>query len=171
MKRFPLLALLLGMPMPAAAQLEPRLDHLDQYSLEASLVFEQLFVTGRDDEEDEQTPGALVDVAFGIPVGDDVARVLFGARFGIDADDRLRLALPSVVLRTYAGWEEWKTFLDVGAFSRIQPDWALGARLGLGVQYEFSPNLGAFAGAGTSIGYGEGLQIGVELSAGLQTRF
>ena len=82
---------------------------------------------------------------------------------------------PRVGWSVYAGirnsrGERFKTFFDLDLAAHIAPIWTLGLRLGLGVQYELLPVLGAFAVAGVQGGGGAGLRLSFELLVGLQFR-
>lgn len=66
--------------------------------------------------------------------------------------------------------ERLKTFFDLDLAAHLAPLWSLGLRLGLGVQYELLPVLGAFAVAGVQGGGGGGLRLSFELLIGLQFR-
>ena len=148
-----------------------RLDHRNQPSVLAGAAFEQLLVTGADEAEEELGgPGALLDLAFGIPVTDEGGEAFVGLRVGT-GDGRTRLVAPHLFYRVYAGDEAWKTYFDAGVLLRVEPLVAGAARIGLGTQYDFHENWGAYLAAGGSIGYGEGLQVGVDVGAGVQFRF
>jgi hypothetical protein len=63
-----------------------------------------------------------------------------------------------------------KTFFDLLLAATLSPVWTLGFRLGLGVQYELLPVMGAYAVAGVQGGFGAGLRLSFELLLGLQFR-
>lgn len=168
----PALALLLPGAAAAYEWEEPlRLDHRNQPSVLGAVSFEQLIVTGREKgEEAPKGPGALVDVAVGLPLDEEGGEGFLGVRAG-GGEGGARIVAPYLFYRGYAGEDEWKTFFDAGALLRIEPLWAVAARLGVGVQYDFAENLGTYFAAGASVGYGEGLQVGLDAGLGLQLRF
>lgn len=171
MKSLVVASLLLAVPSLASAQdWEWRLDHRNQPSVLVGAAYEHLLVTGGD-EADERNEGAgVVDVAFGIPVTDDGGEAFVGVRVGRGGGET-RLVAPHLFYRVYAGDYEWKTFFDAGVMLRIEPLVAPSARVGLGAQYDFHENWGAYLAAGASIGYGGGLEVGGDVGAGLQFRF
>src|SRR5260370_38123052 len=59
--------------------------------------------------------------------------------------------------RSYFGQEQIKTFIDLDARADLAPTFALGPRLGFGVQVEVLPTLGLFAAAAAPAGGGRGL--------------
>lgn len=66
--------------------------------------------------------------------------------------------------------ERFKTFFDLELAAHFTPLWAIGGRVGFGVQYEFLPVLGAFAVANIQGGGGAGLRLSFEVLLGLQFR-
>jgi hypothetical protein len=72
--------------------------------------------------------------------------------------------------RGYFGQDEVKTFFDAGVAGHLMPELAVGPRLGFGVQYEFSPLVGAYAGIGGQVALGQTLRFDFELCLGLQVR-
>jgi hypothetical protein len=82
---------------------------------------------------------------------------------------------PSFDSSAYAGirnsrGDRWKTFFDAEVAVHFTPLWAVGLRLGFGVQYEVLPVWGLFAVAGIQGGGGQGLRLGFELVVGMQFR-
>lgn len=73
-------------------------------------------------------------------------------------------------LRNTYGWEKLKTFFDLDFAAHFTPIWTLGARVGLGVQYDFLPVMGAYAQLGGQLGGGGGLRLSFELLVGVQLR-
>ncbi|HWV39666.1 MAG TPA: hypothetical protein VN033_14450 [Vulgatibacter sp.] len=165
------LAAALALAAPGTASAWERLDHRGQPSITLSPGYEHLIRPGRSGEKTTSSPGGFAELAFGLPGGDDGGEGLFGLRWGAGQGGESRLVAPFVAYRIFAGDEEWKTFFDVGAFARIQPVWAVGARLGAGVQYDFTQSFGAFFAAGGAAGLGDGLQVGFDAGLGLQLRF
>lgn len=66
--------------------------------------------------------------------------------------------------------DRWKTFFDLELAVHLTPLWAIGLRIGFGVQYELSPVMGVFAVAGVQGGGGQGLRLGFEFLLGVQFR-
>ena len=91
---------------------------------------------------------------------------------------QVRVALGGTVLdwsvmagyRGYFGYDRLKTFLDVQLVALVKPTFLIGPRLGGGVQFELTPNVGVFAGLGFQIGAGTGLLFSRELFGGIQLR-
>jgi len=160
------------LPGAAGAQaIEWRLDHRNQPSILAGVLYEQLIVAAADDSDEEGSrPGAVADLAFGLPLNDEGGELFLGLRAG-RGDHENRLVAPHLFYRVYGGAEAWKTFFDAGLLLRIEPLWAVAARIGIGVQYDFHENWGAWLGAGPSIGYGDAVQVGIDAGLGVQFRF
>lgn len=95
-----------------------------------------------------------------------------------EARAAIRLALfgPQLAWSAYAGvrssfgYEKWKTFFDLDFAAHIAPNWALGARVAVGLQYDFLPVMGVFSTLGGQLGGGSGLRLSFELMVGLQFR-
>src|SRR5262249_47499397 len=68
--------------------------------------------------------------------------------------------------RGYFGQEEAKTFFDLDARADVAPVFAIGPRLGFGVQYELLPTLGVFAAVAAHAGAGHGVIFGAEAFVG-----
>ena len=159
------------LPAPASAQeIEWRLDHRNQPSILAAVLYEQLIVTASDEAEEGSTPGAVVDLAAGIPLNDEGGELFLGVRVGKGGGET-RLVAPHLFYRVYGGQEEWKTFFDAGVLLRVEPLLAATARIGIGVHYDFHENWGAYLAAGPSIGVGDALLVGLDAGLGLQFRF
>ncbi len=156
---------------PEFASAFERLDHRDQPSISVTPGYEHLILAARGDKDTRSEPGAFAELAFGLPGGEEGGEGIFGLRLGVGPDEGNRLVAPYVAYRNFAGDEEWKTFFDIGAFSRILPVWGLGVRVGAGVQYDFTQSVGAFLATGGSVAYGEGLQVAYDVGVGLQLRF
>jgi hypothetical protein len=89
---------------------------------------------------------------------------------------RLALFGPRLAWSAYAGvrssfgYEKWKTFFDLDFAAHFAPVWTLGARVAVGVQYDFLPVMGVFSTLGGQLGGGAGLRLSFELMAGVQFR-
>lgn len=89
---------------------------------------------------------------------------------------RLALFGPQVAWSAYAGirssfgYEQLKTFFDLDFAAHFYPVWTLGARVAVGVQYDFLPVMGVFSTLGAQLGGGAGLRLSFELMVGLQFR-
>lgn len=73
-------------------------------------------------------------------------------------------------VRNSYGWERLKTFFDLDFAAHVAPLLTLGARVGVGVQYDFLPVMGAFALVGGQLGGAAGLRLSFELLVGVQFR-
>jgi hypothetical protein len=108
------------------------------------------------------------------------APIELGGTFSLTEHTELRAAARiappvKVAWSAYAGirnsrGERWKTFFDLELAVHFTPLWAVGLRLGFGVQYELSPVVGIFAVAGVQGAGGQGLRLGFELLLGVQFR-
>jgi hypothetical protein len=76
--------------------------------------------------------------------------------------------------RGYFSIGQWKTFFDLDLAGHITPLFAphvtVGPRVGVGVQLDFLPIMGAYAVLGGQIGFGDGLRYGAELTIGFHFR-
>ena len=72
--------------------------------------------------------------------------------------------------RGYFGQEQLKTFFDLDARANVAPTFAIGPRLGLGVQYELLPTLGVFAAVAAHAGAGHGVVFVAEAFVGILLR-
>ena len=72
--------------------------------------------------------------------------------------------------RGYFGRERLKTFFDLDAVFHATPIFAVGPRIGIGIQYEITSLLGVFAATGGQIGGGAGFRASYDAGVGLQLR-
>lgn len=133
-----------------------------------NLVYEHLVLTGGG-ARSESAPGAVADLALGLPLGSERAFGNLGIRVG-RGEEGERLA-PQLFLRVLGGDETWKTFFDVGLIARLRPAWSAGARMGIGLQRELGRHMGIFVTAGGSAGFGDRFHIGFDGGIGFQLRF
>ncbi len=73
--------------------------------------------------------------------------------------------------RIFTGEEEWKTFLSTELKLHAWPLFRLGARIGVGVQYDWSPNWGGYVEGAASGLLGSGIAFGFDGGVGVQARF
>lgn len=159
-RRFPWILALCLAPTSALAE-EPA-----AYS---SLAYEHLILSGGG-ESSSSTPGLAWDVGAGLPLGDEGLKAFLALRLGMDPDRESRAAT-HLFLRSEAGSDEWKTFVDAGLLTRLLPSWSAGARIGVGIQHEISDALSLFLSTGGSAGFGSRFQVGFDAGLGLQVRF
>jgi hypothetical protein len=73
-------------------------------------------------------------------------------------------------VRSSFGYEKWKTFFDLDFAAHFAPVWTLGARVAVGVQYDFLPTMGVYSALGGQLGGGAGMRLSFELVIGFQFR-
>jgi hypothetical protein len=164
-------ALLVVPAVPAA--LEPRFDHRDTQGplVELFLAHDTVAVSG---EPTESSWRPALRLAYGFDVsgvGDELIVGGSGSLRDWDEDrERVDFALDARY-RAYFGTEELKTFFDVGVWSSVRQRFAIGPLVGLGLAYDFSRAIGAFASGLFSTGFGGARIASFGASAGLQLRF
>jgi len=72
--------------------------------------------------------------------------------------------------RGYFGEDRLKTFFDIDAAVDVRPNFTIGPRLALGVQYDFHPLIGLFGGVAARIGIGSPSRFAAGAFAGFQLR-
>jgi hypothetical protein len=72
--------------------------------------------------------------------------------------------------RGYFGQDRLKTFFDIDAAVDVRPNFTVGPRLALGVQYDFHPLMGLFGGVAARIGIGSPSRFAAGVFAGFQFR-
>jgi hypothetical protein len=73
-------------------------------------------------------------------------------------------------VRSSFGYEQLKTFFDLDFAAHFYPLWTVGARVAVGLEYDFLPTMGAYSTLGGQIGGGAGLRLSFELMVGVQFR-
>ena len=150
-----------------AALAEDRWDHRGSLGL--------LLGTGYEVGETRSTSGVLASGSrldadlggtYALPgSNDEILMFLRGGFLG----GRVDLSLTGGY-RGYFGLDEFKTFFDAGLSVHATPYWSVGPRVGLGVQYEFSPVVGAYVSLAGQLGAGNGVRYDAEVTTGLQFR-
>lgn len=157
----------------AAGAAETRLDHRDSHGPLAAvlLAYDSVSVPGRTVERLRPA----VRAGWGVDVAGQGNELIGGADVafaGWSAPGRDRvLAAAHLRYRSYFGTEEWKTFLDLGAFAPLRARLAVGPLVGLGAVFDFDPEWGLFAGVEFDSAFGQARVISVALAGGLQFRF
>lgn len=144
-----------------------RLDHRGALGLLLGLGgdrVDRLNTVGSGDHGFRLAPEIGVSAAF-TERGSEVMFAVRASFLGPSVDVATRLGI-----RGYFGLDDWKTFFDLEVVARWTPVIVVGPGVRLGVQYEFSPIIGAFAAFGAQIGFGQALRLGFELTAGIQLR-
>ncbi len=72
--------------------------------------------------------------------------------------------------RSYFGYQQVKTFLDLQVAVHIRPTFLVGPRVGGGFQYELTPNVGVYLGGAVNLAFGNGLLLSGEVLGGVQLR-
>ena len=72
--------------------------------------------------------------------------------------------------RGYFGEDRLKTFFDIDGAFDVRPNFTVGPRLALGVQYDFHPLFGLFGGVAARIGIGSPSLFAAGVFAGFQLR-
>lgn len=169
------LGIVLGLLAAApAAALEARYDHRDQASLlvEPLLAYDSVAITGR------TTHSAFLPTlrfAYGFdPLGDG-NEVILGAQVKVggwsDPERHSVLAGLDARYRAYFGTEQWKTFLDVGAWAPLRSRFAVGPLVGIGVAYDYARAGGVYVDGSFGSGFGQARIATFTLGAGWQTRW
>ncbi len=166
-------ALVLAAPAPAPA-LEQRFDHRDQNSLlvEPLLAYDSVAISGRTTQSRFRPS---LRVAYGFDLLGDGNEVILGVqgRVGGWSDpgrDHVLLGLDARY-RAYFGTEEWKTFLDVGAWAPLHSRLALGPLVGLGFAYDYTRAGGFYVNGSFGTGFGQARIATYTLGTGWQARW
>lgn len=157
---------LLGLIATARAHAEDRYDHRGALGL----------LIGPGYALKDEVVNSVVEEGFAIPltlggtvaVGDNGNEVLVET-FTLLGGRHLDLGL-AAGYRGYFGDERVKTFITLELAGHLSPQFTVGPRAGLGVQYELSPTVGTFALLAADLGYGAALRFTAEVSVGLQLR-
>lgn len=72
--------------------------------------------------------------------------------------------------RGYFGQERLKTFFDLDGAVDVKPNFTVGPRLALGVQYDFHSLIGVFGGVAARVGIGSPTRFAASAFGGLQIR-
>ena len=72
--------------------------------------------------------------------------------------------------RNYFGRDQWKTFFDLDVAGHFTPHITVGARFGIGVQWDWLPIAGTYVTLAGQIGFGQALRFSGELALGFQFR-
>lgn len=157
---------------PATA-LEPRFDHRDQQGVLAELGYARdSVVFGGTAHPSERL---ALRVAWGFDLSGEGDELQLGgtARLGSWSDPGREKCLYGVDARyrAYFGYEELKTFVEVGLWGNLASRLAVGGLAGLGLQYDPSRAWGLYAAARFSGGYGEARIASLNLTTGAQLRW
>ena len=164
-------AVALGLALPARA-LEPRYDHRDQQGLllEVAGSRDTLNVKGGLSRSFFR-PSLLLAWSFDVGSEGDEVHVGAGASPAIDgAPESPRWFLDSRY-RGYFGTEELKTFFDAGLWVSLAPRVAAGPRVGLGLLYDFTRNVGVYVEVGFGTAFGQFRGVALGFGAGVQARW
>lgn len=167
--------LLAALLLPTAAgALEPRFDHRDQQgpSVEALAVRD---FTWSGSATSKSTAREAVRVAWGFDPTGDGDEVLLGATFSPFVgpsveNDRVRLAFDARY-RVYVGSEEFKTLFEFGLWGSARDRFLVGPLAGVGLEYDFTRNIGLFSNIFIAAGVGDGRIVSFGGGVGIQYRF
>ncbi len=157
---------------PSARALEPRYDHRDQQGLLLELAGSRdtLNVKGGL-ARSYFRPSLLLAWSFDVGGDGDEVHVGAGASPAIEgAPEAPRWFLDSRY-RGYFGTEELKTFFDAGLWVSLGPRVAAGPRVGLGLLYDFTRNVGAYVEVGFGTAFGQFRGVGLGFGGGVQARW
>jgi len=158
--------LLLGLWRPDVAHAEERFDHRGAVGLLLGGALELRFNAGANVDERGTRGGVELGGTWAIGYNGNelvacVRATPSSGAWGVSA---------FAGYRGYHGAERWRTFIDLDVASQFRPLLTLGVRVGAGVQYELSPNVGLFVGGALQLGGGGGLILSGEVISGLQLR-
>ena len=167
------LALAAALLPAAAGALEPRYDHSDSHGPVLELVgaHDSLNASRRT----TQSWRPVLRAGWGIDVTGEGSELIVSADLALtswsDPDRRRVIVATSARYRGYFGTEEWKTFFDAGLWAPLTSRFGVGPLIGLGVMYDFSQDVGVFAGAQFATAFGDGRVVSFGGLAGWQFRF
>lgn len=160
--------------LPAAAgALEPRFDHGDSHGpvVEVLGAHDSVSAGGRT----FQAWRPALRAGWGVdPTGEGNELVLaadVALKSWSDPDRHEELLSASARYRGYFGTEEWKTYFEAGLWAPLRSRLGVGPLIGLGVAYDFSQDVGVFAGAEFATAFGDGRALTFAGLAGWQFRF
>jgi hypothetical protein len=157
----------------AAAALEPRYDHSDSHGpvLELLGAHDSLSAGG----SSSQSWRPALRAGWGVDVTGEGSELIIAADLALRSwsdPERHGVQLStSARYRGYFGTEQWKTFFDAGVWAPITSRLGIGPLIGLGVVYDFSQDVGVFAGAEFATAFGDGRVVSFGGLVGWQFRF
>ncbi len=158
----------------AAAALEARFDHRDTHGPLVGLAFfrDSAAITGRGTSIDWRPALRLAGAVDLIGDGDEFIFGATGRLGGWSDPERTRTLLAfDARYRGYFGTEEWKTFFGVGAWTQVRSRFSVGPLASLGVAYDYSLDVGAYASLELATGFGAQRVASFGASVGAQLRF
>jgi hypothetical protein len=167
------LALAAALLPAAAGALEPRYDHSDSHGPVLELLGMHDSVSAARSTSQAWRPA--LRAGWGVDVTGEGSELIVSADVALRSwsdPDRRRVKLStSARYRGYFGTEQWKTFFDAGVWVPIVSRVGAGPLIGLGVVYDFSQDVGVFAGAEFATAFGDGRVVSFGGLAGWQFRF
>lgn len=167
------LALALTLLPAAAGALEPRFDHSDSHGPVVELLgaHDTVSVGGRT----YQAWRPALRAGWGVDVTGEGSELIVSADVALkswsDPGGHDVLLSTSARYRGYFGTEEWKTWFEAGIFAPLRSRLEVGPLVGLGVIYDFSQDVGVFAGMEFATAFGDGRTVSFSGLAGWQFRF
>lgn len=167
------LALLAALLPAAGGALEPRFDHSDSHGpvLEVVGAHDSVAAGGRT----SQSWRPALRAGWGVDVTGEGSELIVSADLALrswrDPGDERVLVTTSARYRGYFGTDEWKTYFEAGVWAPLRSRLGVGPLVGLGVVYDFSLDVGVFAGAQFATAFGDGRTVSLAGHAGWQFRF
>lgn len=160
--------------LPAGAgALEPRFDHSDSHGpvLEVLGAHDTVGSGGRTFQSWRPTLRA----GWGVDVTGQGSELIVSADVALrpwsDPGRERVLLATSARYRGHFGTEQWKTFFEAGVWAPLRSRVGVGPLVGIGVIYDFSLDVGVFAGAQFATAFGDGRTVSFAGLAGGQFRF
>jgi len=152
--------------LPALARADERFDHRGAVGLLLGGGGEFRFNTGPN--VDERGLRGVLDLGGTWAIGYNGNELLGWVRAAPSASGWGWSAVAGY--RGYYGYERLRTFVDLDLAAQFRPLLTAGVRVGAGVQYEITSNVGVFVGVGLQLGGGNGVVLSGEVISGLQLR-
>ncbi len=160
-------ALFAALASSSPAGASPRWDHRGSVGLLAGtgLQLKQGSpVAGRTDVGN-RTP---IDLGVSVAVGENGNEAVLVGRLELGGPARVYALYGGY--RGYFGQEQVKTFFDLDLAAQLQPGFAIGPRIGFGLQYELAQVVGINVSAGAQGAFGTSLRYSFDLLVGIQLR-
>jgi hypothetical protein len=160
--------------LPAVAgALEPRFDHGESHGPVLEIVGEHDSVSASGRTFQSWRPA--LRAGWGVDLTGEGSELIVSADLALrswsDPGKERVLLGASARYRGYFGTEEWKTYFEAGIWAPLRSRLGIGPLVGLGVVYDFSQDVGVFAGAQFATAFGDGRTVSFAGLAGWQFRF
>lgn len=157
----------------AAGALEPRFDHSDSHGPVVELLGAHDTVSAGGRTFQAWRPA--LRAGWGVDVTGEGSELIVAADLALkswsDPGRHEVLVSTSARYRGYFGTEEWKTWFEAGVWAPVRSRLEVGPLVGLGAIYDFSQDVGIFAGLEFATAFGDGRTVSFAGLAGWQFRF